>query len=267
MNRTWKERFSAAGWIVSGLVLLAVIVWGLQHRGAKPREVRPTLMVTLTPPPPAPPPVPRKPEPQRAAQAPAAPAARPTAQPPKPKTPPAPKAPAPKAQKAIAIDAPPDTNPFQIAQGLPSADSFTIGGGADGGSGDADGGGGGGGGCSTALQIRSYLNLINAQVSGAFKKSSHLNTRNFDVRAQLWFDAAGGVRRTQLERSTGDRGLDDDVSEMLLGVSIGEGVPSCLEPVKVRLTAPWTGVSKALGKTARDKPMQESGTLIWQRPR
>ncbi|SAI71566.1 Uncharacterised protein [Bordetella ansorpii] len=75
---------------------------------------------------------------------------------------------------------------------------------------------------------------------------------------------ASAMNRTWKERFSAAGWI---MSGLLLGVSIGERIPSCLEPVKVRLTAPWTGVSEALGRTSQDTPLQESGTLIWQRPR
>lgn len=268
--RLRKDDLPAMSRVLLGLLLLCTLIWSWQRDKVKPREIPPVRIIALTPPPePPPPPPPPPPRPSPALVNKASPAPVPKAAPPQPKASTAPKSKAPPVEKSMAIDSPLDSNAFQIPQGRVSSDSFTIGGGGNGGSGSASGGGGGGGGCS-ALAMKSYLNLVNATVASAFKQNASLNRRNFEVQARLWFAAGGRVRKAELAQSTGDGRLDADVSSLLHGIDIQDRIPKCMEPVTVRLVAPYTkwfdeAAAQQVQQPSTKQPV-ESPILIWKRP-
>ncbi|MEW6436779.1 MAG: hypothetical protein AB1508_06355 [Pseudomonadota bacterium] len=239
---------------------LFVIVWRLIH-SPEPLPSEPEIVpVVLVPPPPQRPPEPAKEMAQRTLQAPP-----PVPVPPKklvedrrdsvPEAPaptpkrarPLPKTRAPDVANPLSLDEPPDWRQTAPPQGDNAG--YMIGGNGD---------NGGGSGCGDASV---YLALLSSQLRDVFTRNADMNSRNFRVQAQLWFDDMGSVQRSQLMQSTGDTALDVAVRKLLKGLNAGRGMPQCFQPITVWVSQPWTDV------VPDESQSLQSHMDVWQTPR
>lgn len=258
-----RERWSIVAMIVVALLLalgLLALIWTALH-SPKPARREPTivrlLLVPATPPQrlpePAketkqrtlqtPPPVPIPPKKvmnDRRDSVAAAPTPKPKPAPPQPKTK------LPPVADPLSLDAPPDWKQAALPRG--SNAGSLIGG---------DGENGGGSGCGTAS---AYLTMITSQLRNVVERNARTDSRKFQVQAQLWFDDLGNVQRSQLMRPAGNADLDATVTKLLKQISIGRGLPQCVQPITIWFGNPWTGAFR----DADNKPVAPSHVETWQ---
>jgi hypothetical protein len=261
----WRERSPMTVGMAFGLLLIAglfTLIWNVLH-SPMPERRDPTkiIQILLTPQPPPPrPPEPQKKTMQRVPQAPPPtpiPPKKPmprrmdsVASEPKPKpAPPKPKARASDVARPLTIDAPPDWKQFALPQG---ANEGTVIGG--------DGANGGGSGCGGAS---TFLSIVTSQLRNVFTHNEKMDSRTFRIQAQLWFDDLGAMQRAQLVQSTGNAGLDASVRDLLGQVSVGRGMPQCIQPITVWVSQPWEGTFGAVGKKQAGEAMP-SHMEVWR---
>lgn len=234
LNQVWRERLHTTGWLIFGLLLVvALIRFLLQPPDAAPRAMERSMPIALIPP------------------STAAPLSRKVALQRPTRSQPAASSPIARSEHSMSMAAV-ATKTVTPAAALPSTlamsasanpDPLTQDHAATGKGNKSNGltiGGGGGSGCGNIV-TRSYVGLINTQVMHVFKDSGKTGNQDFQIRARLWFDATGRVEQTELVESTGDAHLDAAISRQLGEVSLGQGIPPCMQPVQIRVSEPWVG--------------------------
>ncbi len=145
-------------------------------------------------------------------------------------------------QEEVQLDTPPTPDQRQD-QGPPPGEQLGL---------DAEGGAGGdgfglaarkggrdittlgGGGNRSAW----FSRLITRRLEDELKRAKPLQGKEYQVIAQLWFDADGGVSRVRFDRGTGDGALDEALRREILGVSLREPLPEDIpQPVKLRVVS------------------------------
>lgn len=130
----------------------------------------------------------------------------------------------------LSLDAPPDWRQYALPQG-PNTGTII------GGDGDNGGSSGCGGGSS-------YLTIVTSQIHAVFSRNEKVDSSTFHIRAQLWFDDLGTLRRSQLLQSTGRADLDASIRTLLGEIDVGHGTSQCVhQPITVWINQPQEGTA------------------------
>jgi protein TonB len=210
--RSLRSRLPLIGGLLFMALFTAAVVWGVLHFINSPDKPEPPRIQTISlikpPPPPPPPPKEKPPEPPKI-QPPKETVKLDTPQPPQPQAPPP----------------PPGGIPAGPAGGM--ATDLAAGSGV----------GIGGGGAADERRAW-YSRLISRQIEDELKRAKRLQGKDYKVSAQVWFTAAGGVKRVQLDPGTGDAALDDVLRQEMMQVSLSEPMPTDIpQPVRMRVVS------------------------------
>jgi len=83
-----------------------------------------------------------------------------------------------------------------------------------------------------------FSKLISRRLEDELKRAKALQGKEYQVVAQLWFDADGGVARVRFDRGTGDGALDEALRREILEVNLREPLPEDIpQPVKLRVVS------------------------------
>jgi protein TonB len=209
-KRSLRSRLPLIGGLLFMALFTAAVIWGVLHvigGAGKPEPPRIQTISLVQPPPPKPPDV-KPPEP-------------PKMQPPKDTV----KLDTPQPPQPQAAPPPPGGIPAGPAGGM--ATDLAAGSGV----------GIGGGGAADARRAW-YSRLISRQMEDELKRAKRLQGKDYKVSAQIWFSAAGGVQRVQLDPGTGDAALDEVLRQEMMQVSLSEPMPPDIpQPVRMRVVS------------------------------
>ena len=185
------------------VLVVGLAVWRLANdTGAQRREVPPTPVVALTPPPPPPPAPPKPPEPQKTVETPV--------------PSPAPKAESPKveAPQQLTINGPPQAggDSFGVAAG--SGGGTTIGG-------DPNGSGGVGGDFGEAA----YRRFLSTALQQAIQSDDRASRLSFTAQVRVWIAPDGRISNVAVARSSGDTRTDRTLIAALMSAGRLEEPP------------------------------------------
>ena len=144
---------------------------------------------------------------------------------------------------AVQLDAPPTPDQPQD-EGPPPGEQLGLD--ADGGAG-SDGFGlaarkggrdittlGGGGGDRLAW----FSKRISRQLEDELKRAKALQGKEYQVIAQLWFDAGGTVTRVRMDKGSGNSELDEALRQEILTLTLRDPLPEDMpQPVKLRVVS------------------------------
>lgn len=83
-----------------------------------------------------------------------------------------------------------------------------------------------------------FSKLISRRLEDELKRAKALQGKEYQIIAQLWFDANGGVARVRFDRGTGDGALDEALRREILEVNLREPLPEDIpQPVKLRVVS------------------------------
>jgi len=83
-----------------------------------------------------------------------------------------------------------------------------------------------------------YSNMISRQLEDELRRAKRLQGKDYRVVAQIWFNPAGAVSRVQLDKGTGDSGLDEALRQEILQVSLRDPLPDDIpQPVRLRVVS------------------------------
>ncbi|MEQ1592645.1 MAG: energy transducer TonB [Thiobacillaceae bacterium] len=103
---------------------------------------------------------------------------------------------------------------------------------------DLAAGSGVGGGTANNERRDWYSRMISRQLEDDLKRAKTLQGKDYRIVAQLWFNASGAVSRVQLDKSTGDNGLDEALRQEILRVSLRDPLPDDIpQPVRLRVVS------------------------------
>jgi hypothetical protein len=224
MTEAQKGRLKDIGLTTLGLFLLVglvLLIWQAFLLGPIPQQrvITTVTQVVLPPPPPSPGPQQNAVRRRVDSVAMTVPVPKPNPEPPKPQ------AHRRITSKALAEPLSSVPNQYNIPQG--TDEGIVIGG---------DGGDGGGVGCGGGDY---FLTLITSQLQSILMRNERTDSRTFHIKAEVWFDSAGSLRRSLLIQSTGDASLDAKVRHLLDGINVGADIPQCLQPITVWVSEPW----------------------------
>lgn len=82
--------------------------------------------------------------------------------------------------------------------------------------------------------LTDYIGVIQLDLQQALRKDGKANSGSYRVGVDLWVDQSRVIRKTEVFRSTGDRGRDMAIAEALQGVVIRQDAPARTpQPVRV----------------------------------
>jgi periplasmic protein TonB len=218
----WRKIGTALG-VLSLLTVVGGVMFLLLFHKSETESKRTITQVTVLRPPPPPPPPPkppeRPPEPQKIKEEVKIDQPKPVEQP----------------QQAPA-DAPPQETLGVDAAGSGGGDGFGLAARQGGRDITTIGNNAGGGGLSHSM----FANGVARFLAQELARSANLRGADFKVTVQVWLSADGRIERAQIDRGSGDAGLDEQITASVLRIgsyrqsAVPQGLP---QPLRIRLTS------------------------------
>jgi len=84
-----------------------------------------------------------------------------------------------------------------------------------------------------------YASAIQSDIQDFLSDQGEVRKKRYSVVVRLWIDNSGGIRRFELQDSTGDKTMDDSLKTALAGIDrLREKPPDDLpQPVRIRITS------------------------------
>lgn len=82
-----------------------------------------------------------------------------------------------------------------------------------------------------------YASRISKTIQAVLARDSSINRASFQINVRIWLDMSGRVIRTKLEKSTGDKTVDEAITERVTGSQLDEPPAGMPMPIVMRYSA------------------------------